>query len=68
MAHPIAGEPSSAIATERVAKYVACRVGYVTSEGDYGCGDIDTAYWGYYVDLRNDGTEGCRFQLDGGGV
>jgi len=70
MAHPMAGEPSSALVTERVAKRVDCEIGVIIINGpaQYGCGDARTAYWSYYVDIKNDGTQGCRFQLEGGGV
>ncbi len=70
MAHPMRGEPPTALATERVAKEVACEIGKVTINGPahYGCGAPETAYWSYYVDITNDGGEGCRFQLEGGGV
>ncbi len=70
MAHPMRGEPPTALATERVAKVVDCEIDYVTINGpaEYGCGDPSTAYWWYYADITNDGTEACRFQLEGGGV
>jgi len=70
MGHPMAGEPPTSLATERVAKAVACEIGQYTinGAGHYGCGDPKTAYWQYYADITNDGTEGCRFQLEGGGV
>jgi hypothetical protein len=70
MGHPMRGEPSSPLATERVAKVVNCEIGQITINGpaQYGCGDPTTAYWSYYVDITNDGSEGCNFQLEGGGV
>ncbi len=70
MGHPMRGEPPAALATERVAKVVACEIGQVTINGPahYGCGDPSTAYWTYYVDITNDGSEACHFQLEGGGV
>jgi len=70
MGHPMRGEPPTALATERVAKTVACTIGKLTINGPahYGCGDPKTAYWGYYADIRNDGSEACNFQLEGGGV
>jgi hypothetical protein len=51
-------------------KRVDCTIGSITvnRESHYGCGDPKTAYWSYYADFRNDGSEGCRFQLEGGGV
>lgn len=69
MGHPMRGEPPTALATERVAKAVACEIGVVTENGppQYGCGDPNTAYWTYYADITNDGTEGCNSQLEGGG-
>jgi len=69
MGHPIKGEPPAALATERVAKQVACGLGTITvnGAGHYGCGDPETAYWQYYADITNDGPEACRFQLEGGG-
>jgi hypothetical protein len=71
MAHPLRGEPPSAIATERVAKTVDCEIGSLTVNSGvhyYGCGDPNTAYWGYYADLTNDGSEGCNCLVQGGGV
>jgi hypothetical protein len=66
MAHPLPGEPSSFLITERVMKSTGCRVAFVNSEGDYGCDDPSTAYWRYAADFTNDGVNGCRFQLEGG--
>jgi hypothetical protein len=45
------GEPPTALATERVAKEVACEIGVITVNGPahYGCGDPETAYWSYYA-------------------
>lgn len=70
MGHPLKGEPPTALATERVAKTVQCTIGkyVINGSGHYGCGDPDTAYWEYYADIKNDGMEGCKFQLEGGGV
>jgi len=70
MGHPMRGEPPSALATERVAKVVACEIGQITINGPthYGCGDPETAYWRYYADITNDGPEAFNFQLEGGGV
>jgi hypothetical protein len=70
MAHPLRGEPPAGLATERVGKRVDCTIGQITINGPahYSCGDPSTAYWTYYVDIKNDGPEGCRFQLEGGGV
>lgn len=70
MAHPLRGEPSSGLATERVAKKTSCTIGKMVINGpaQYSCGDPQTAYWSYYVDIKNDGSSGCRFQLEGGGV
>ena len=70
MGHPMRGEPPAALATERVAKTVACEIGRLTINGpaQYSCGDPETAYWEYYADITNDGPEACRFQLEGGGV
>jgi hypothetical protein len=70
MGHPRRGEPSTALATERVAKTVDCEIGQLIINGpaQYSCGDPSTAYWEYYADITNDGSNGCRFQLEGGGV
>jgi hypothetical protein len=70
MAHPIAGEPPVNLATERVGKRVDCEIGVVRVNGpaEFGCGDPKTAFWSYFVDIRNEGTQGCRFQLEGGSV
>ena len=70
MAHPMRGEPPAALATERVAKTVNCTIGQVSINGaaQYACGDPNTAYWEYYADITNDGSQGCRFQLEVGGV
>jgi hypothetical protein len=70
MGRPLPGELPVALATERVAKTVGCEIGQVIINGDarYRCGDTRTAYWEYYVDIRNDGSAPCRFQLEGGGV
>lgn len=42
---PMRGEPPAALATERVAKTVACEIGEVTINGPahYSCGDPETA-------------------------
>jgi hypothetical protein len=71
MAHPIRGEPRSPLATERVAKLVDCEIAKVVAGVPpkyYSCGDPNTAFWLYYADITNDGNQGCRFQLDVGGV
>ncbi|HVO75889.1 MAG TPA: hypothetical protein VMT35_17835 [Ignavibacteriaceae bacterium] len=69
MAHPMKGEPSSEIITERVMKITNCEIGKITINGDaqFGCGDPDTAYWWYAADFTNDSSNGCRYQLEGGG-
>jgi hypothetical protein len=70
MGHPMKGEPPTSLATERVSKEVNCEIGVVVINGPpmYGCGDPETAYWVYHVDIHNEGANGCRFQLEGGGV
>ena len=67
MGHPIAGEDPTSLVTYEVAKSVACTVGSV-ADGHYGCGDPRSAYWRYWVNIRNDGSSGCRFRFEGGGV
>lgn len=70
MGHPMRGEYNCRLATERVVKRVSCEIGRVVinDEARYSCGDPATAYWRYQVDIRNEGSNGCRFQLEGGGV
>jgi hypothetical protein len=70
MGHPMAGEDPTSLVTERVAKSVDCTIGSVSINGaaHYGCGDPASAYWQYWVDIRNDGGSGCRFRFEGGGV
>ena len=69
MGHPLAGEHAvGGLTTERVGKSGECAADEVTSEGDFACGDLSTAYWWYYADITNEGSLGVKFQLDVGGV
>ena len=70
MAHPLRGEGSSILWTERGGKRVQCEIGRLVINGPatYSCGDASTAYWDYFVDIKNDGSSGMRFTLTGGGV
>lgn len=70
MAHPVAGEPESALlVTERVGKKHVCVLGrlVINGPGQYSCAGTDSNYE-YRVWIKNDGSDGCRFELEGGGV
>jgi hypothetical protein len=69
MAHPVAGQPDDWLMTERVGKHLLCDIGVVTQNGSaqYGCAQTGRDYE-YRAYIRNDGTSGCRYQLEGGGV
>jgi hypothetical protein len=67
--HPLPGEPETWLVTERVGKKLVCEIGQVEQNGPakYSCAGTGSNYE-YRVWIRNDGTSGCRFQLDGGSV
>jgi hypothetical protein len=69
MAHPVLGESEDWLMSERVGKHLACEIGQVVQNGPavYRCVETGRDYE-YRVFIRNDGTTGCRFQLEGGGV
>jgi hypothetical protein len=69
MAHPLPGERDVPLMTERVAKKLVCEFGEVVQNGDpsFHCAGTGSNYE-YQVWITNDGTGGCNFQLEGGGV
>jgi hypothetical protein len=69
MAHPIPFEPDVPLITERVAKKLVCEFGQVVQNGEphFSCAGTGSNYE-YQVWIKNDGTSGCKFQLQGGGV
>jgi hypothetical protein len=69
MAHPFPGEPEAWLATERVAKKLICEVGEVIQNGPsvFRCAETGSRYE-YQVWITNDGSEGCHFAIQGGGV
>lgn len=68
-AHPLAGEPPTNLVTERLVKRVDCdpQGQRSTEPPTFFCNAAD-AFWRYAVDVRNEGRQGCRFQIEGGGV
>jgi len=69
MAHPVLGESDDWLMTERVGKHLKCEIGQVTENGPpvFSCAETGRDYE-YRAFIHNDGTSGCRYQLEGGGV
>lgn len=69
MAHPIPGEPDVVLVTERVGKKLRCEIGQIIINGpaQYSCAETGSLYE-YRAWITNDGSTGCRYQLQGGGV
>lgn len=69
MAHPLPGNSDDWLMTERVGKHLVCDFGQVSQNGEpsYSCVQVGQDYE-YRAFFTNDGTRGCRFQLEGGGV
>jgi hypothetical protein len=55
--------------TERVGKRLVCELGTISQNGEaeYGCAATGSDYE-YRAFFRNDGSSGCRYQIEGGGV
>ncbi len=68
MAHPLKGEPPTALEVSGFQKILGYSVGWVTQNGgtQYGY-DPDSAYYEYKVTVTNRGTQGVRFNVQGGG-
>lgn len=69
MAHPLPGEPDVPLVTERVGKQLVCELGEIIENGPpvFQCAGTGSEYQ-YVVWITNDGSSGCRFFLQGGGV
>jgi hypothetical protein len=69
MAHPVLGTSEDWLMTERVGKHLLCEIGVVSQNGEarYRCAETGRDYE-YRAFIRNDGTAGCRYQLEGGAV
>lgn len=69
MAHPLPGNSDDWLMTERVGKHLVCDIGQVSENGPpvFSCVQTGQDYE-YRAFFTNDGTRGCRFQLEGGGV
>jgi hypothetical protein len=69
MAHPVLGQSDDWLMTERVGKHLRCEIGRVVVNGEpvYSCAETGREYE-YRAYIRNDGSTGCRYQLEGGGV
>jgi hypothetical protein len=67
--HPLLGQPDSWLVTERVGKHLICEIGEVSINGEaqYRCGGTGSSYE-YAVWVRNDGTSGCWYELQGGRI
>jgi hypothetical protein len=67
MARPLPGEPDVPLATERLAYQLICEIGQIQENGPpiYSGAGTGSLYQ-YIVWITNDGSSGCRFQLEGG--
>jgi hypothetical protein len=68
MGHPLA-RPATLI-TERVSKEAVCEIGRLiqTDPPQYICQDTGPQYWLYHAYITNEGSQGCSFKIEGGGV
>lgn len=68
MAHPLRGEPPTELVLSDFAKRIDYEIGWVRVNGapEYGY-EPKSAYWRYRVTVRNAGTRGVRFNVQGGG-
>jgi hypothetical protein len=68
MAHPLRGEPPTELVLSNFSKSIDYEIASVTINGapEYGY-DASTAYWRYHVTVRNAGSAGVRFNVQGGG-
>jgi hypothetical protein len=68
MAHPLKGEPPTALEVSGFQKILAYSIASVTQNGapQYGY-DADSAYYQYAVTVTNRGSQGVRFNVQGGG-
>jgi hypothetical protein len=68
MAHPLRGEPPCELVLSDFAKSIDYEIGTVTINGpaQYGY-EPSSAYWRYHVTVRNTGSRGVRFNVQGGG-
>jgi hypothetical protein len=69
MAHPVPGKSDDWLMTERVGKHLLCEIGQVEVNGPpvYSCVQTGRDYE-YRAFIHNDGSPGCLYQLEGGGV
>ena len=69
MAHPVPGKSDDWLMTERVGKHLPCEIGQVEVNGPpvYSCVQTGRDYE-YRAFIHNDGSSGCLYQLEGGGV
>lgn len=66
MAHPLQGEPPTALEVSEFTKVLGYGIGWVNSEGQSGFVP-SSFYYEYEVTVTNRGPSGARFNIQGGG-
>lgn len=68
MAHPIQGEPPTELRVSNFAKILDYEIGWVRVNGppEYGY-EPSSFYYRYAVEVTNLGSQGVRFNVQGGG-
>jgi|SRR5436190_10767689 hypothetical protein len=66
MAHPLKGQPPTALQVSNFRKILGYEIAWVNSEGDSGF-DKESAYYRYAVTVTNLGNQGVFFNVQGGG-
>ena len=66
-AHPLPGEPSALLVTEKGGKTLICELGVAIAGAGSRCADPSPLF-AYRIFIKNEGSAGCRFQLEGGGL
>lgn len=63
-------ERPATLITERVSKEADCEIGRIifNDPPQYSCADTGPWRWLYHAYITNEGSQGCRFKIEGGGV